>query len=150
MSGISEFDNRLRVQIYDHFVSHGRPPMPVESALALGVASAEIEAGLHRLHDAHVIVLAPGTPYVWMANPLCALPSPFEVEARDRRWYGICIWDSLGIVAMLGGDGRVTTRCPDCGADLALEVRNGEIVDQDYAVHYVVPARHWWDDIGFN
>jgi hypothetical protein len=149
-SSSEAFDNRLRIRIYELFVEHGRPPTPVETALALDATSSEVESGLRRLHDAHVIVLAPGTPYIWMANPLCALPSPFAVRARGRDWYGICIWDALGIVAMLGGDGRVSTRCPDCGVEMTLEVHGGEIERKDYIVHYVVPARHWWDDIGFN
>jgi hypothetical protein len=36
-----------------------------------------------------------------MANPFSAVPTPFLVRSGDRSWYGNCIWDALGIPAML-------------------------------------------------
>jgi hypothetical protein len=50
---------------------------------------------------------------------------------------------------MLGGTGRVETRCPDCAVGLTVEVIDGR-VEGSGIVHFSVPARHWWDDIGFN
>ena len=144
-------DEPVRLFVYRFFLEHGRPPMPVETAGELGMTSAQAAAAVRRLADDHLLVLAPGTPYIWMANPLCALPSPFAVRADDRDWYGICIWDALGVVAMLGGDGTVTTRCPDCGEVMVVEVHDGAVQGPEGAVvHFAVPARHWWDDIGFN
>ena len=144
-----DFDNELRLHVYRFFVDQGRPPLSAESAAALSVSPAEVEQGLRRLHEAHVIVLAPGTFYVWMANPLCALPTPFVVTVGGRQWYGTCAWDALGVVAMLGGTGKVATRCPDCGDPLDIDLTGGEIPQRDHVVHYLVPARKWWDDIGF-
>ncbi len=124
--------------------------MPVEIATALGTSSSEVEAALRRLADERVLVLAPGTPYIWMANPFSALPSPFAVRAGGADRYGVCIWDALGIVAMLGDEGRVTTLCPDCGDELELRVQDGVIEPSDYVVHFAVPAAQWWNDIGYN
>ena len=143
------FDNDLRLHVYRFFVDRGRPPLAGEIAPELSVKPVQVERGLRRLHDAHVIVLAPGTSYVWMANPLCALPTPFVVTAGGRDRYGTCVWDALGVIAMLGGTGKVSTRCPDCGESLDVEVRQGDPLVRDYVVHYLVPARNWWDDIGF-
>ena len=145
-----ELDRSVRLEVYRFFVSEGRPPMPAETGLALDVAPHEVEASFRRLADARVLVLAPGTPYIWMANPLSALPSPYRVSARGREWWGICVWDAFGIIAMLGGDGSVRSHCPDCAADLEVQVRDGEVVDPGYVSHYAVPAANWWDDIGFN
>ena len=143
-------DDDVRVFVYRFMVDNRRPPMPVEIGTALGTGSAEVEAALKRLADAHVIVLAPGTPYIWLANPLSALPSPFLVTARGARYYGICIWDALGVIAMLGDEGSVTSLCPDCGDELTLRVRDGRVEPSEYVVHYAIPAAHWWDDIGYN
>lgn len=140
----------VRVEIYRHFIDEGRPPTHVETAIALGIATHEAEDAYRQLAHAHVLVLAPGTPYIWMANPLSALPSPYRVTARGRDWNGICIWDAFGIVAMLGDSGTITTRCPDCGDEMTLVVEEDEVQESSYVVHYAVPARHWWDDIGFN
>ena len=143
-------DVAVRLEVYRFFVEHGRPPVPVEIGQALDVNQAAVEESLKRLAQGHVLVLAPGTPYIWMANPLSAIPTPFSVEAADRTWFGNCIWDALGVVAMLGGTGTVRTWCPDCQEPLAVFVRENQLLSHDGVVHFAVPAGHWWDDIGFN
>lgn len=148
---MNEFDRRVRVEIYRSFISLGRAPVAAEIAAAVSDTPVRVESSLRRLHDAHLIVLAPGTPYIWMANPLSALPTPYTAASPHGTFWGNCIWDALGILAMLGSDGTVTGLCPDCGEEQRLEVRDGELVDAaDRLVHYTVPAAHWWDDIGFN
>jgi len=97
-----------------------------------------------------VIVLAPGTTNVWMAHPLSAVPTPFAVETERGSFYGNCIWDGLGAVAMLGRSGRVETSCPDCREPLVFTVRDGELEPVDAVVHYAVPAARWWENIGFS
>ncbi|MBW3595073.1 MAG: alkylmercury lyase family protein [Actinobacteria bacterium] len=146
----AEFDNDVRLTLYRFFVERGRPPVAAEIAELVDARPVDVEDALRRLHDSHVLVLAPGTPYVWMANPLSALPTPYRVKSGDREFWANCIWDGLGAVAMLGGTGSVTAYCGDCGEALTLEVDNGAIQSSDFLVHYAVPARHWWDDIGFN
>lgn len=143
-------DTDVRVEVYRFFVDRGRAPVPAELAENLGMVQSAVEDALRRLADEHVLVLAPGTPYIWMANPLSALPTAYPVQAAGRTWFGNCIWDALGVVAMLGGDGTVTTWCPDCGEHLAVEVVNHQLVSGQGLVHFAVPAARWWDDIGFN
>ena len=143
-------DDHVRAALLRHFVEQGRAPVAAELAPQVGLAPLEVEAAFHRLADAQVIVLAPGTPYVWMANPFSALPTPFRVEADGGTWWGNCIWDSLGIVALLGGSGSVTTWCPDCSEPLRVDVNDGTPQPAGYVAHYAVPAARCWDDIGCN
>lgn len=149
MSEITEFDNEVRLAVYRFFVDEERAPVTAEIAKIISSTPGEVEDAYRRLHDAHVLVLAPGTPYIWMANPFSALPTPHMVRCKDKTYWGNCIWDALGIVAMLGSDGSVTSRCPDCGEELRLEIRDGRPSDSAYVVHFAVPAVRWWDDIGF-
>jgi hypothetical protein len=143
--------NDVRVHVYRSFVERGRPPMPLETSVALGIGEGEVVAALQRLHDDDVIVLMPGTSFVWLAHPFSALAAPFEVTAGNRRWDAICIWDALGVLAVLERDGRVRTLCPDCGDVLELEVQSGAISapDPDYVVHYGVPAARWYEDVAY-
>jgi hypothetical protein len=94
-------------------------------------------------------VLAPGAANIWLANPLCATPSPFAVEAGGRSWWGVCVWDALGIPAMLGTDGVVSTRCPDCQEPIELAVKGGELEPVEAVIHFAVPASRWWENIAF-
>lgn len=139
----------VRVEVYRFFAAEGRPPVPAEVAEHLGVDQLDVEEAYRRLADDHVLILAPGTPYIWMANPFSALPTPYAVEADGRRWFGNCIWDALGIIAMLGDDGTVQTWCPDCGDRLTIRVTDNHLLAGDGVVHFAVPAAQWWDSIGF-
>ncbi len=147
---MDESDLRIRNHLYASFVADGRADTTAEAAAALGLAEAVVEDAYRRLHDAHALVLHPGTTEIRMLNPFSTVETPHRVEAGGRSWFANCAWDALGIPAALHIDGTIASECPDCGERLELEVRNGELVrGADLLVHFVVPARHWWDDIAF-
>lgn len=150
MASEQTIDTAVRVEVYRFFVKQGRPPVSAELAASLGMDHASVEDSLLRLAEEHVLVLAPGTPYIWMANPLSALPTAFVADTGGRAWFGNCIWDALGIVAMLGGTGSVSTWCPDCHERLVVSVEDNLLTSGEGVVHFAVPAAQWWDDIGFN
>jgi hypothetical protein len=145
----ASIDRDVRLAIYRSVVEAERPPTAPELARVLGLPIAEIETSFGRLADDHVIVLAPGTPYIWMASPFSAIPTPFAVTVGRRRYFANCIWDALGIPACLHADARIETSCPDCSEPVALEVRDDALdASAEGAIHFVVPAARWWDDIG--
>lgn len=147
---MDEHDLRIRTHLYSSFVEDGRARTPTEVAAALGGTADEVADAFRRLHDRHALVLDPGTDEIRMLNPFSAVETPHRVDARGRAWFANCAWDALGIPAALHTDGSVRSECPDCGEGLELEVRGGQLVrGADLLVHFVVPARHWWDDIAF-
>jgi hypothetical protein len=147
---VHEPDLPIRNEIYSSFVRTGNAPAPSEIASAFDLAPEDVADAYRRLHDAHALVLHPGTTEIRMLNPFSTVETPHRVEAGGRWWFANCAWDALGIPAALHTDGTVASECPDCGEPLALEVRGGELVrGADLLVHFVVPARHWWDDIAF-
>lgn len=147
---MDELDLRVRRHVYARFVELGRAPAVGEVAAELALAAPEAEASLRRLHDAHAVVLRPGSAELLMANPFAAAETPHRVLCEGRRWYGNCAWDALGIPAALHADGRVESECACCGEPLALEVLEGRIAEgAELLAHILVPARRWWDDIVF-
>jgi len=150
-----DFKNRVRVRLYQMFLELGRCPDMAEIAGALQCGVSEVAAAFHELAAAHMIVLREGNGEVLMANPLSAVPTPFVVEtpadAGFRSWFGNCIWDALGVIAMLQRDGRVLTSCGCCGESMTVRVRKGEATaNPPGVVHFAIPAKRWWDDIVFN
>lgn len=139
---------QVRIEIYRSFVDEGRPPTTGNLATELDASVDSIESALSELDSTGVIALMPGTNLVWLAHPFAASASPFRVETSTRGWDAICVWDGLGILAMLEMDGRVTTGCPDCDEELEIEIRGGAPTRDDYVVHYGVPAARWYEDIG--
>ena len=106
--------------------------------------------GFRSLHDEGVIALVPGTDLIWLAHPFSAVDSAFDVRSGADRWDGICVWDALGILALLERDGTVTTACPDCGDGLTLEIQDSELSGEgDLVAHYGVPAARWYEDVGY-
>jgi hypothetical protein len=147
---VDEVDLRIRNHVYSSFVATGRPPSPAEAGAALGLDAREVEDAYRRLHEAHALVLQPGSTEIRMLNPFSAVETPHRVAAAGRSWHANCAWDALGVPAALHADARIESACPDCGERLELEVRDGALVrGAELLVHFVVPARRWWDDIVF-
>jgi Alkylmercury lyase len=143
-------DAEVRLWIYQHFVDIGRAPAPIEIAARFRLTPTEVELILRRLQsEADALVLIPGSPYIWMAEPFSAVPTAFLVHSGDREWWGNCIWDALAILALLRIDGSVSTACPQSGQALHLTVTKQSLGHAPWVVHFAVPARDWWRDIGF-
>ena len=128
----------------ERFAALLRAPTHEELAEAAGIPVEDVPAALQELHEQRMIVLRPGTDEILMGNPFSAIPTDYVAVVNGRRHFGNCIWDALGIVAMLGGIGRVEKD------DLRVECAIRRVsAPRDYVVHFLVPARDWWADIGF-
>lgn len=147
---MDEFDLDVRRHVYFSVVASGRPPTTAETAESFGLPESEIADAYRRLHDAHALVLFPESTEIRMANPFCFAPTVHRVTAGGRTWTGTCAWDALGIPGALRGDGVVESECACCGEPVELEIVGGELTQgRNLLVHFLVPARKWWDDIGF-
>jgi Alkylmercury lyase len=142
-------DREVRLHVFHQAAETARVPKSEEIAAALDLSPPEVEESLYRLAASHLLVLAPGTANVWVAPPFCAVPTDFRVHAEGRTYWGICIWDALGIPAALHADATITARCGDCGDEIGLEVQEGRLVRGEGIVHFAVPAIRWWENIAF-
>jgi hypothetical protein len=79
----------------------------------------------------------------------CAVPTPFLARNQDQSYFGSCVWDGLGVIAMLQGDGRLETSCAYCGERMTIEVRGGRPVSERGIIHFAIPAKRWWENIVF-
>jgi hypothetical protein len=144
------FDQNVRHYVYDQTMKTTASPTIVETATALSTTSAEVQASFQRLADAHMLVLQKDTGEILMANPFSAVPTPFLTQIDGKTYYGNCIWDVMGIPAMLKRDAFIQTSCGDCGTSMTLRIVNGSLEPAIGIVHFAVPAAQWWADIVFN
>ena len=121
----------LRRDIFAAFARTGEPPQ------------LEPSRELRALADQHVVVLDGDGRGIHMAHPFAGHHDGTRVDAAGRSWWGNCAWDGLGIVAALG-----LREATLASGDVTLHVRDGDVAG-DAVFHVAVPARHWWDDIGF-
>jgi len=129
---------------------NGLPPTILETERSLGAQAGEVCASLQRLAEAHMLVLQKDSGEVLMANPFSAVPTAFLVQVGNRTYFGNCIWDALGIPAMLKQDAVLRCSCGDCGTAMTLRISQGALEPADGIVHFALPAARWWDDIVFN
>lgn len=147
---LTQFDLDVRRHVYDGAIEQREIPAIANLSHISGAPEAEVRESLRRLADAHMLVLQQDSGEVLMANPFSAVPTPFVVTTKAGSWYGNCIWDGMGIAAMLHSDAVIETSCGCCGTALRLEVPS-ECRDEDGRVaHFAIPAARWWDDIVFN
>ena len=140
--------NTLRLFIYDHIIRHDHAPSVAEISRVLKLPRAKTKFFLSRLAESHAIVLQENGE-IWRAAPFSAVPTTFPVHVGKHTYYGNCIWDALGISAMLKKDATVSASCACCNFDLPLHIKNGKLLEKSGTVHFAVPARHWYDDIVF-
>lgn len=150
MNNFEKQDTNVRIAVYGITISRGAPPAVFELAEELDLTREKVHLSLERLATAKALVLQPGNREVLMAGPFSAVPTPFAVSVGDQLYYGNCIWDALGIPAMLKRDARIECSCGCCGEAMRLEVSAGSLEPFEGIVHFAVPAHRWWQDIVFS
>ena len=108
----------------------------------------QVDRALQRLCASHAFVLQENGE-LWRAAPFSAVPTAFPLKIGNRSYYGNCIWDALGIPAMLAQNARIDASCGCCNLEMLLKVKNGRLQGPKGWIHIAVPARDWYKDIVF-
>ena len=139
----------IRAFVYHHFANKTRAPSVNETAVAFDLTHEEAASAYTALHERHAFFLTPGTHDILMANPFSNVETPFRVHANGKTYFANCAWDSLGIPAAMHSDADVEATCAQSGKPIALQVRNGQVSEADVLMHFLVPFKHWYDDLVF-
>lgn len=139
---VSSFEAKVRARIYALLVDGVRQVDVDAVAESGGWDPEEVAVAFSNLAEKHRIALAEGGRRVSMAHPFSGVTTSYRAVVGHRSWYANCAWDALAILALLG-DGQVI------GEDGVLwEVEQGTVSPGGF-VHLLVPARRFWEDIGF-
>jgi hypothetical protein len=138
----------VRNAIYSAIIESGHAPVVAELSGRLGMDERSVVDACRALADAHVIVLRPGSLDILWAPPFSAAHTPFRVATATASWYAPCAWDAFGIPAALKQDADIDARCGWSDEPIACGVRDGRAYG-DGVIHLLVPAAHFWDDIGY-
>ena len=142
-------DSLIRHHVYAMTMAVGLPPTVADLCLATRIPEPELRAGLRRLAAGHILVLQPESGEILMAAPFSAVPTAFLVQTPRYRSFANCIWDALGIPAMLSEPAVIRTGCGCCGENMELKVGTGGLEAGEGIVHFAIPAARWWEDIVF-
>ena len=140
----------VRLYLLEQAAATGEVPQARQISESLAIADEDVASAIQRLAAGKAIILAPNGGGIWAAPPFCGVPSGFRVAVRDKRYWGICIWEAMGIVAALhASEATVRALCGDCGDPLSIEFSNGKLARAEGVIHFAVPARRWWENVAF-
>lgn len=139
----------LRAAVYEEIINTGLVPESATLGRVFGVGAAEVRAALASLRIGKTILVHPVTGEIWMAGPFSASETAYRVVSAGRAWWANCAWDMFGVPMITGEPAEIQTHCGDCGERMRIAADPGRSPNDDAIVHFLVPARHWYDDIGF-
>ena len=140
----------LRVFVYDEILARGRPPRSADIGAHFHTTVDVARDALATLRIGKTVLVDPRSGEIWMAGPFSAIPTAYSVESGDRSWWANCAWDMFGVATLAGRRVTVHTSCGDCGEPMTLTCDpDGPPPNEIGVVHFLVPARQWYADIGF-
>ena len=139
----------LLVYVYDQLLANGTPPTSSEIAAHFDTTPDEALRALGEMKVGKTVLPNPHTGEIWMAGPFAAAKTDYQAVAGDRSWWANCAWDMLGIPMVLNAPVQVHTKCTDCGSPMTIDCSPSQPPTVDAVVHFLVPARRWYEDIGF-
>jgi hypothetical protein len=139
----------LRIFVYDQIVANGKLPTLEDIGANFGTTAALARDALANLKIGKTILVDSRSGEIWMAGPFSANETNYRAVLRDRTWWANCAWDMLGIPMILKERVRVYASCTDSVAPMTIECDPATPPADDAVVHFLVPARRWYEDIGF-
>ena len=118
--------------VMERFAALMRAPTQEELALAAGVDAQAVPAALQALHAEGLLVLRDGQ--IVAAPPFSAVPADHVAIVNGRRHFGTDALGAFGVVAALGGIGRVERG--ELRAECAIRRVSAP---RDYVVHFSSP-----------
>ena len=97
--GVEWLAERVRQLVYAK-CAEGEVPTALDLSQRLARPLGVVQDALRWLATQRALVLQP-TGEILMAEPFSAVPTPFLIRSGSAQWWGNCIWDGLGIAAML-------------------------------------------------
>ena len=140
---------QVRAFVYNHFADTTHPPSVDETARHFNIDIDEAGALYKELHNRHAFFLEPETLTVRMANPFSGIPTDFKVHANGKTYYANCAWDMLGIPAVLHSHAVIEAIYAESNGSVRLEIRDGQITNNQLLVHFPIPFARWYDDLTF-
>lgn len=143
--------HQLRAFVYDELFRTGRAPSLAAIGAHLQRSEDEARALLAGLRIGKTLMPDPESGEIWMAGPFAAGTTSYRVTSSRTGWYANCAWDMLGIPVLVNEVVAIAAECACCNAPMRLHVDHelGPDSRSEGLVHILVPARHWYDDLGF-
>ena len=144
---LSPNDLKIRGVLTSMIAELGHAPSVKAMSVRLNLPASEVEASLHRLHQAHALLLHPDGCQPWVVHPFALSPSGCWVQTPDKGYWASCLYCAFGICAATKRDSEITTRYGGEADTVKYTVKDGDVQASDDIFHLSTPARAWWDNV---
>jgi len=148
-AAVDDLDVAVKLAVFGTFAETGERPSVAAVAQRAGIDEPRVLPAYARLRAQRLLLLEPDGATIRMAPPFSGVPTQHRVESNGVSYFANCAWDALGIVAALGRDGMVHSRCEQSGEPLRLAVGKDGPEPSTWLFHCLVPAVDWWTDLVF-
>lgn len=142
-------DEAVRGALTRAIAKLGHAPSIEALAAELSRAPADVTRSLHRLADAHALLLHPGTDRPWVVHPFALSAGSCWVDTQHGGYWANCLYCACGIAASLSCDAHIHTRYGGEAEPVVFRVADGALVDTGDLFHLSTPAARWWDNVIF-
>jgi hypothetical protein len=140
---------QIRYFVYNHFADTTLPPSIEDTARHFNITVQDASEFYKELHNRHAFFLDSENFTIRMANPFSGIPTDFKVHANGKTYYANCAWDMLGIPVVLQSDAVIEAACTESNDTVQLEIKNGQITNNQLLIHFPLPFARWYDDLTF-
>lgn len=147
MADTSSLHSVLHYTIIKHIIDTGYAPKVNHLANLLRMSEEDLITALINLQDYHGVVLHPKSHEIWVIHPFSLAPTNFLVSSASGEWWGNCAWCSLGLAALLKQDVTIRTTIGANGRQVIIHIKDGEIVESNYYIHFPIPMQNAWDNV---
>ncbi len=137
---MNDTDRAVRSAIYECFVDTVDPTAAAVAERTSLTEQVVVDSFTHLGSEQRVVLDRPD--HVRMAHPFSSVETGYDAVLAGKTIHANCAWDAFAILALLG-DGRVVK-----DGVAAWTVEDGRVAP-DGIIHFVVPPREFWTDIGF-
>ena len=140
---------RLYHEVMKGYLARGVAPHYVEVALSLDWEPARARTVLHEVAGLGLpIWLHPGTDLVASLAPFSSLPTLYRISIDGAaHGYAQCGLETLAVSWLFPGHQvRIDSLCPDCGEQISMSMRDGEILSLEpttTVAHINLPVAKW-------
>ncbi|WP_268832586.1 alkylmercury lyase family protein [Pseudoalteromonas sp. SMS1] len=140
-------NSTLHFYIMNNLVETGRAPKVSQIAKAFEQSPSDVIAALKTLQEIHGVVLHPHSNEVWVMHPFSTAPTNFYIQSSGKSWWGNCAWCSLGAAFLLDRDLTITTNIGAEAKQIVIEIKNGQLQQNNLYVHFPIPMQAAWDNV---
>ncbi len=137
----------LHSVILKEIIDKGIAPAHAQLTTYFNTSEESMNRALDMLQEQHGLVLHPNSYKIWVIHPFSLAPTNFFLRGENQGWWSNCAWCSLGAASLINKDLTISTTIGGEDKAVRIQIKNGQIQNNDLLVHFPIPMSKAWDNV---